>query len=69
MQPEAVVGRTPESLEVEFKGGRRALEPRGQGFCSRTAHEQRDASTRSTTTRGEPSGRPVTREGWHHRRP
>jgi len=25
MQPEAVVGRTPESLEVEFKGGRKAL--------------------------------------------
>jgi len=25
MQPEAVVGRTPESLEIEFKGGRKAL--------------------------------------------
>jgi len=25
MQPEAVVGRTPESLELEFKGGRKAL--------------------------------------------
>ena len=25
MQPEAIVGRSPESLEIEFKGGRKAL--------------------------------------------